>query len=239
MPSRSYPLRTLVADDHRLFRQGLVSLINARPDLMQVVGEVENGLDAVACCERLHPDLVLLDIFMPVMDGLQAARRILAGNPETIVIMLTASDADQHLEDAMTLGVSGYLPKSLDADELFSLVRAAMEGGVAVTHATALRLLRHVGNKKEESNTPLSSREHQVLLLVAQGASNQAIAENLCISVNTVKSHIKNIFVKRNLASRTQLAAYAMREGLVETAFAVSAYKAPTVSQRDEKSAGP
>ena len=147
MPSRSYPLRTLVADDHRLFRQGLVSLINARPDLMQVVGEVENGQDAVACCEQLHPDLVLLDIFMPVMDGLQAARRILASRPETIVIMLTASGANQHLEDAMALGVSGYLPKSLDADELFSLVRAAVEGGVAVTHATALRLLRHVGHE--------------------------------------------------------------------------------------------
>ena len=95
-----------------------------------------------------------------------------------------------------------------------------MDGGVAVTHATALRLLRHVGNKKEESNTPLSAREYQVLLLVAQGASNHAIAENLSISVNTVKSHIKNIFAKLNLVSRTQLAAYAMREGLVETAFA-------------------
>lgn len=212
-----YPLRTLVVDDHRLFRQGLVSLINARPDLMLVVGEVENGMDAVTFCEQMRPDLVLMDIFMPVLDGLQAARRILAEQPQIIIIMLTASVADLHLEEAIAIGVSGYLPKSLDADELFDLVRAATKGEVAVTHATALRLLRHVGNKREESNTPLSAREYQVLLLVAQGASNFDIAEKLHISVNTVKSHIKNIFVKLNLTSRTQLVAYAMREGLIES----------------------
>ena len=214
---RESPLKTLVADDHRLFRQGLISLINTRPDLMTVVGEVDNGADAVAYCERLHPDLVLMDIFMPVLDGLQAARAILCAYPETAIIMLTASVSDLHLEEAMASGVSGYLSKSLDADELFDLVKNAMRGEVAVTHATALRLLRHVGAKREENGAHLSARERQVLLLVAQGASNFDIAEKLHISINTVKAHVKNIFGKLNMTSRVQLAAYAMREGLVDS----------------------
>jgi len=125
---KQLPLRTIVADDHRLFRQGLISLMNTRPDLVTVVGEAEDGAGVVAMCEQRCPDLVLLDILMPQVDGLQAARRIQVDGlqaarrirercPETAIIMLTASETDEHLEQALRLGVAGYLPKSLDSEE--------------------------------------------------------------------------------------------------------------------------
>ncbi len=213
----NFPLNTLVADDHRLFRQGLISLMKARPDLFTVIDEVATGAEAVERCAILHPDLVLMDIFMPVMDGLQAARHILAACPGIRIIMLTASLSKVHLEEAMSLGVAGFLPKSLDADELFDMVIGTTQGEVALTHAAALQLMKRHGTRREDEGS-ISCREHQVLLMAAKGMSNQQISEQLFISVNTVKAHIKNIFGKLNVSNRTQLAAYAMQEGLISEA---------------------
>lgn len=215
---RQLPLRTLVADDHRLFRQGLISLMNARPDLVTVVGEAEHGAEAIEMCERLKPDLVMMDILMPQMDGLQAAQRILERYPDTAIIMLTASTSDEHLGDAIDLGVAGYLQKNLDSHELFDLVLGVTHGEVAITHATAAHFMKNlsVGRSRSSASVEqLTARELEVLRLAATGISNPQIAARLQISVNTVKAHIKSILDKLNLDNRTQLAAYATRKGLI------------------------
>jgi DNA-binding NarL/FixJ family response regulator len=215
---RQLPLKTLVADDHLLFRQGLISLMNARPDLVTVVGEADNGTEAVELCERLHPDLVMMDIIMPQMDGIQAAKRILEINPDTAIIMLTASRSDEHLKEAIDLGVAGYLLKNLDSSELFELVLGVTYGEVAVTHATAARVMKNIGFGRSRVPDPLeqiTARELEVLRLAARGVSNPKISARLQISVNTVKAHIKSIFEKLNLENRTQLAAYAIHKGLI------------------------
>lgn len=215
---RQLPLKTLVTDDHRLFRQGLISLMNARPDLVTVVGEAEHGAEAIDMCERLHPDLVMMDILMPQMGGLQAARRIMDLYPDTAIIMLTASTSDEHLEDAIDLGVAGYLQKNLDANELFDLVLGITQGEVAITHATASHFMKNLSlgrSRHADSVEQLTARELEVLQLAATGISNPQIASRLQISVNTVKAHIKSILDKLNLDNRTQLAAYATRKGLI------------------------
>lgn len=215
---KQLPLRTLVADDHRLFRQGLISLMNARPDLVKVVGEAEHGAEAIEMCGKLRPELVMMDILMPQMDGLQAARRILELYPDTSIIMLTASTSDEHLEDAIDLGVAGYLQKNLDSTELFELVMGVTEGQVAITHATASHYMKKLGfgrNRHSDSADQITTRELEVLQLAATGISNPQIAVRLQISVNTVKAHIKSILEKLNLENRTQLAAYATRKGLI------------------------
>jgi DNA-binding NarL/FixJ family response regulator len=214
--SKQLPLKTLVADDHRLFRQGLISLMNIRPDLVTVVGEAENGAEAVALCERLKPDLVLMDVLMPQMDGLQASKLILEMYPETAIIMLTSSEADEHLEQAIRMGVAGYLLKNLDADELFGMVVGVTHGEVAVTHAMASRVMKSMAfGKKADQLEQVTTREMEVLRLAANGVSNPQIAQRLQISVNTVKAHVKSILDKLNLENRTQLAGYAIRKGLI------------------------
>lgn len=215
---KQLPLRTLVADDHRLFRQGLISLMNARPDLVTVVGEAEQGTEAIELCGKLKPDLVMMDILMPQLDGLQAAKRILELYPNTAIIMLTASTSDEHLEDAIDLGVAGYLQKNLDSTELFNLVLGVTEGQVAITHATAAHFMKNISfgrNRHNDSVEQITARELEVLKLAARGISNPQIASRLQISVNTVKAHIKSILEKLNLENRTQLAAYATRKGLI------------------------
>lgn len=214
---KQLPLRTIVADDHRLFRQGLISLMNARPYLVTVIGEAEHGAEAVEMCERLHPDLVMMDILMPQMDGLQAAKRILELNPNTAIIMLTASTSDEHLEDAIEIGVSGYLQKNLDSNELFDLILGIKDDKVAITHATASQIMKSMGfgRARQSTSVELTNRELEVLRLAATGISNPQIAIRLQISVNTVKAHIKSILEKLNLENRTQLATYATRKGLI------------------------
>jgi DNA-binding NarL/FixJ family response regulator len=212
------PLKVLVADDHRLFRQGLVSLMHTREDLVQVIGEACSGHEAVRMAFELRPDVVLLDIYMPDSSGLEAARQIRRDMPGVAVVMLTSSDRDEHLYEAMHLGAAGYLLKDLDASELFDLLEGVAEGETALTRAMATRLLKamaHQAETAEENHTALSEREVDVLRLVAQGYSNPQIAQELFISVNTVKSHIKNILMKLNLENRTQVARYAVETGLV------------------------
>lgn len=213
------PLNVLIADDHRLFRQGVISLMKTRPDLVHVIGEAASGAEAVEMTRTLHPDVVLMDIYMPNGTGLEALRAIGEAEPDVAVVMLTASELDEHLYEAVQLGAAGYLLKNLDADELFDLICGVANGEAAMTRSMAARLLKGVANQSRES-TPIESlteREIEVLQLVAQGASNPAIAEELCITLNTAKTHIKNILEKLQVENRTQAATYAVQSGLIDT----------------------
>jgi DNA-binding NarL/FixJ family response regulator len=212
------PIKILIADDHKLFRQGMISLMRTRQDLVEVIGEAETGEEAIQMTEQLHPDVVLMDIYMPQMDGLQAAKEIRSRYPQVAIVMLTSSERDGHLYEAAQLGVSGYLLKSLDANELFDLLEGVMHGETAMTRAMASKLLKGVANRLVDGNQgeqSLTERELLVLRLVASGASNQQIAEKLTLSVNTIKSHLKNILEKLQLENRTQAATYAVKRGLV------------------------
>jgi DNA-binding NarL/FixJ family response regulator len=160
----------------------------------------------------------MMDVLMPQMDGLEAAKSILQAHPDIAIIMLTSSEADEHLEQALRLGVAGYLNKNLDAQELFDMVLGVTHGEVAVTHATATRVMKSMAFGKTsslEQIEQITPRELEVLKLVASGVSNPQIALRLNISVNTVKAHVKSLLEKLNLDNRTQLAAYAMRKGLI------------------------
>ena len=161
-----------------------------------------------------------MDIYMPQGDGLQATREIRERFSDIAVVMLTSSEEDEHLYEAVRLGASGYLLKSLDAGELFDLLSGIAHGEAAMTRAMAARLLKSVASQSintERGQEALTEREIDVLRLVAQGASNPQIAETLCISVNTVKTHLKNILAKLQLDNRTQAATYAVQSGLVST----------------------
>jgi len=213
-------IKVLIADDHKLFRQGLIGLMKTREDLVEVIGEAETGEDAVRQAEQLHPDVILMDIYMPHGDGLQAAKEIRSRFPEIAIVILTSSERDGHLYEAVQIGVSGYLLKSLDANELFELLSGVVKGEIAMTRAMAGRLLKAVANRAvddEKGEQALTERELFVLRLVASGASNSEIADSLSISINTVKSHIKNILGKLQLENRTQAATYALKHGLVSS----------------------
>ncbi len=211
-------IRVLIADDHKLFRQGLISLMKTRQDLVEVIGEAETGEEAIYLAEELKPDAILMDIYMPILDGLQAAKAIHAKFPKIAIVILTSSEKDGHLYEAAQSGVSGYLLKSLDAEELFSMIDGVSRGEAAMTRAVASRLLKGVADRlvqDDKGETSLTEKELLVLRLVASGASNLEIGESLSISVNTVKTHLKNILEKLHLENRTQAATYAFERGLV------------------------
>jgi len=191
--------------------------MQTRPDLVKVMGEASSGREAVTLTQELRPDVALLDIYMPGGDGLQAARAIRKTVSETAIVMLTSSELEMHLYEAVCIGVSGYLLKNLDARDLFDLLSGIERGEAILTRAMAARLLKDVARRTKTNlhSEKLTEREIEVLRLIVQGASNPEIAEELCITVNTVKSHVKNILYKLSLDNRTQVAAYAMRTGLV------------------------
>jgi DNA-binding NarL/FixJ family response regulator len=211
-------IKVLIADDHKLFRQGLIGLMKTREDLVEVIGEAETGEEAVELAGELQPDIILMDIYMPQMDGLQAAKEIRARYPKIAIVMLTSSERDGHIYEAVKIGVAGYLLKDLDASDLFDLLNGVSNGEPAMTRAMAGKFLKSVANRivdDERGEQALTERELYVLRLVASGASNQEIAEKLSISVNTVKTHLKNILEKLQLENRTQAATYALTHGLV------------------------
>ncbi len=211
------PIRVLIADDHTLFRQGLVGLMETREDVVEVVGEAATGREAVHMAEQLQPDIVLMDIYMPEGDGLTALREIRASSPKCKIVMLTSSESDEHLYQAVQLGASGYLLKNLNASRFFELLSGVMHGEAAMTPDMAARLLKRVASHaalSPDGQAQLSERELAVLRLVAVGATNQEIADQLSLSVFTVKSHMRNILGKLQLENRTQAASYALSRGL-------------------------
>jgi two-component system nitrate/nitrite response regulator NarL len=214
------PLKVLVVDDHRLFRQGLISLMSTREDLVKVVGEATSAQEAVLMAEKVRPDVILMDIYMPQSDGLQATRELRQLLPEVAIVILTSSDDDEHLYEAIQLGAAGYLLKTLDAEELFDLLECVAHGEVAITRAMATRLLYHLSRTDRgpgANGDELTSREMDVLHLVAKGATNPQIAIQLNITVNTVKVHLRNILSKLNVENRTQAATLAIERGLVNS----------------------
>jgi DNA-binding NarL/FixJ family response regulator len=215
------PLRILLVDDHTLFRRGVSALLEQRTDL-QVVGEASNGLEAVARARELLPDVILMDIHMPVCDGLEAVDRIKREMPHVKVIMLTVSDDDRDLFSAIKSGASGYLLKNLEPHQLYAQLDAVGRGEAAINGMLAARILQelrrpvpHTSAEQEPVET-LTAREIEVLQLVVQGASNRQIADHLYITENTVKIHMRNILEKLHLQNRIQAAVYAVRSGLVD-----------------------
>jgi len=210
-------MRVLVADDHSLFRDGIVSLLEAAG--FEVAGQVGDGKAAVEATRRLHPDLVLMDITMPVMTGLEALREIRETEPDIQVVMLTVSDEDQNLFEAIRLGARGFLLKSLNATEFIQALEGLQRGEAAITRQTAARLMDGFAKLSQQPATPaesLTQREIELLQLIVDGLSNKAIAERLNLSENTVKYHIKNILQKLGVQNRTEAATHALRDGLLK-----------------------
>jgi two-component system, NarL family, nitrate/nitrite response regulator NarL len=207
--------RVLLADDHLLFRKGLAQLLNSQPDF-QVVGEANDGLEALAKARELMPDLILLDVNMPRCDGRAATRLIKAELPYVVVVMLTVSDDEQDLFAALKNGAQGYLLKKIDPAELFDQLRGLARGEAALSRLMANKLLKEFAHSQPmlASEAALTPREQQVLQLVARGLTNREIAETLVVAENTVKNHLRNILAKLHVENRVQAAAYALREGL-------------------------
>ncbi len=211
-------IKVLIADDHTLFRQGLVGLMETREDLVKVIGEASTGRETIQLAEQLHPDIILMDIYMPDTNGLEAAKEIRERFPTIRVVMLTSSESDEHLYRAVEIGASGYLLKNLDASQLFESLGRVMKGEAAMTPEMASRLLKGIAKRSADPNRgeeALTGRELTVLRMLAVGQSNSEIAEHLYISVHTVKTHIRSILDKLRLENRTQAANYAMDRGLV------------------------
>lgn len=213
-------IKVLIVDDHKLFRQGLISLMRTREDLVEVVGEAATAHEAIEMTERLQPHVVLMDVYMPDGDGLQATRDIKQRFPHIAVVILTSSERDEHLFEAVRSEASGYLLKDLDAAELFDMLEGVTQGEAAMTRAMAARVLKGIAKQSREADDEidtLTDREMAVLHLVAKGASNPQIADELVISVNTVKTHLRNILEKLQLDNRTQAATYAIEHGFVSS----------------------
>lgn len=209
-------MRVLIADDHSLFRDGIGSLLEAAG--FEVVGGAGNGQEAVAAAIRLRPELVLMDINMPVMNGLEAVRQIKQALPDTRVVMLTVSDDDRALVDAIKAGASGYLLKDLNANEFLAMLDGVQRGESAMQRQTMSRLLDNLSdfNRARHAEPDLTAREIELLHLVARGLSNKAIAQELSISTNTVKYHMKGILQKLGVQNRAEAVARALRTGLIQ-----------------------
>jgi DNA-binding NarL/FixJ family response regulator len=213
--------RVLLADDHSLFREGMASILNAQSDF-EVIGEAADGLEVLVKAKELVPDLILMDINMPGCDGLEATRQIKRELPSITIVMLTVRDEDEKLFQAIKSGAQGYLLKSIRSWELVNLLRGAMRGEAAITPALAGRMLeefrrlsQHQVETSSDEVAALTVREQDVLSLVATCATDKEIADELCISVHTVKSHMRNILSKLQLGRRHEAALFAMREGLI------------------------
>ncbi|MBM3144222.1 MAG: response regulator transcription factor [Chloroflexi bacterium] len=210
-------MRVIVADDHSLFRDGIISLLEAAE--YEVVAQVGDGMAAVEAVRRYRPDLALLDISMPEMNGLEALRKIKNEFPETSAVMLTVSDADEDLFEAIEIGADGYLLKDLDAREFLAILEGIQEGEAAVTRKTAARIMNRVkvlAQKNGAEKEILSPREVEVMTLLGEGLANRVIADRLYVSENTVKYHVRNILQKLGAQNRTEAVAYAMRMGLIK-----------------------
>ncbi len=214
-------MRILIADDHALFRDSLRSLLESHD--IEVVGEAKNGQEAIDMAWKCKPDVILMDLMMPEMDGLESTKRIAAELPDVKVVILTASDDDNNLFEAIKSGARGYLLKDLESDQFFSLLEGVGRGEPALTPAVARKLLDEFARPKKPSKEEydpdaLTDREREVLELMVQGTtSNRKLARHLGVSENTVKFHVRNILDKLHLHNRAQVVAYALRTRLVDS----------------------
>jgi two-component system response regulator NreC len=214
------PIKLILADDHAVVRSGLRMLLEARPDI-QIVGEAETGAEAVAKVKLLKPNVILMDIQMPDMNGIEATRRIKESGVNTAVLALTMYEDDQYFFEMLKAGASGYVPKRAAPDELVSAIRTVGRGEVFLYPSLATRLVQNYLGQARANEGPalheeLTAREQEVLVLIAEGLSNPEIAEKLVISVKTVDRHRENIMRKLNLHNRIDLVKYAIKLGLIE-----------------------
>jgi len=207
------PIRILLVDDHSVVRQGLKMFLGADPEL-EIVGEARDGAEALKMVHQLRPDVVLMDLIMPVMDGISATVAIRREAPETEVVALTSVLEDSSVVDAVRAGAIGYLLKDTEANELRRAIKAAAAGQVQLSPLVAMRLLREV-RTPEKIREALTERENEVLRQLALGKSNKEITQILNIGEQTVKTHVSHILDKLGVPSRTQAALYAIRIGLV------------------------
>ncbi len=210
------PIRVLLADDHAIVRKGVRALLVTEPDI-QVVGEACDGAEAITQAEALRPDVILMDLVMPKIDGIDATRQITAKLPSTRILVLTSFAADEKVFPAIKAGALGYLLKDSGPEELVGAIRQVYRGEPSLESSIARKLLlelTHPPKKQPLTPDPLTERELEVLRLVAQGCSNKEIAAKLSVSELTIRSHVSNILSKLHLASRTQAALYALQKGL-------------------------
>lgn len=209
------PIRILIADDHAIVRRGLRTLITSQSD-MELVGEAANGLEAVLQSRTLEPDVILMDMVMPRQDGASAIREIKKENPHARILVLTSFAEDDKIFPAIKSGALGYLLKDAETDQLLQAIRDVNSGKFSLDPNVALRVVRELTHTSDLPPTadPLTERELEVLQLVAQGLTNQEIAEQLVLGERTVGNHISSILSKLHLANRTQAALYALREGI-------------------------
>jgi two-component system, NarL family, response regulator LiaR len=206
-------IRVLIADDHDVVRQGLRMFLGTDPEL-EIVGMARDGAEALGLARQLHPDVVLMDLLMPVMDGIAAIAAIRREVPDTEIVALTSVLEDAAVVDAMRAGAIGYLLKDTESHELCRAIKAAAAGQVQLSPQASARLLREV-RTPEKSLEPLTERETEVLRLLARGKSNKEICQALNIAEQTAKTHVSHILEKLGVPSRTQAALYAIRIGLV------------------------
>jgi NarL family two-component system response regulator LiaR len=210
-------IRILIADDHAIVRKGLITLIASEPD-MEVVGEAADGVEVVLKARSLKPDVILLDMVMPRQNGLEAIHQIKREDPQARILVITSFAEDQMVFPAIKAGALGYLLKDSSPQQLLQAIYDVFNGEASLDPTIALKVIRELNSSSGLPLTkdPLTARESAILKLVAQGLSNQEIAERLVISERTVGNHIGNILSKLQLANRTQAALYALREGIAD-----------------------
>jgi two-component system response regulator NreC len=212
-------ITVLLADDHRILREGIKSLLAKAPDI-EVVGEAGDGSEAVARAQQLLPDVVVMDITMPGINGLEATRQIKALRPAIKVLVLTMHDSNQYLSQFLRSGASGYVLKDTAAAELVGAIRSVNQGDVFLYPSIARKLVEEFLQKvqsgeKSESYDGLTDREREVLKMIAEGRSNKEIADALSLSIRTVQAHRANLMGKLHMHDRTELVRYAIRKGLI------------------------
>jgi DNA-binding NarL/FixJ family response regulator len=214
------PIRILLADDHTLFREGLAGILDSQPDL-DVVGEAGDGIEALVKAKELLPDLILMDILMPGCDGLEATKQIKQELPDVTIVILTVRDDEEKLFQAIKNGAQGYLLKNMSSTLIVKLLRGAMQGEAAITSEMAGRMLEEFRRLSREApldigdDADLTRREIEVLGKVATGATDKEIADELTISIHTVKSHMRNILAKLHVGTRREATRIARHKGLV------------------------
>jgi two-component system, NarL family, response regulator LiaR len=210
-------IRVLIADDHAVVREGLRGFLALQDDV-EVVGEAADGEEAIAAARRLTPDVALVDLVMPRVDGIEAIKGIRAAAPATRIIVLTSFTDEDKMLPAVRAGAVGYLLKDVAPQELVAAIRTVNDGETLLHPAVVRELVREVAGSRRApaADNPLTAREREVLGLIARGRANKAIAFELGVAEKTVKTHVSNILAKLNVTDRTQAALYAVREGLVE-----------------------